>query len=1181
METIFLCIISFSFTIHNDIIKFIFNKILVSMVKSYIKTIGFVLSLISLLILPMSAFAQIQWQENFDYPVGNLNGQGGWGNYGSNPNDPIQVVDQTLAYEGYPGGVKGKSVRLTQNGSAEDLLVRFDPSDDGVKEGCIYASVLVNLSELPTKAVYSLTLLTRTKSSVVVAGKTPSEFGKVFFAPAAEAGKYKIGVDRVGSNPVYVDGTFDLNVTNLLVLKYAIKAEDNKDVVSLFVNPKTFNAEPTTADAVVPISASGSHSSNGFQGFELRQAGTSKDKAPDMLVGSLRIADSYAGLFGTSAEEPKKDPTITFSKDKLNFGALLSGMKAQTTLTVKGQNLTSDVTVSSSNSELTVSPTTLAAQDLMSSDGAQLTLTLNTTAESANNATLTFTTEGMTDVTAQATWYAEPVVDVVTLKELTAKDSEEGLTYRYTGEAVVTFVDNSSSAPVYYLQDATAGLMIKDANGVITHTYKQGDKLTGFIGMLANTFGVVSLEPTAFYDSLGVCVSHDNIVEAKELTLAQLKEQAKVYVNQLVRIKGATINANGATSFAEGMAQPEIADASDVKGKLRIFKGTSLIGTDIPTESVTVTGLTTSVGAVLVAPRGKEDIQVEEQGEPALEVSDAKNEMFEGYVGKSINIDTLHVSAKYLPEDATIEIIGTGKKMFETSVSTIKKGSSETDVIISYVPTAIGKHLASILIDCPSVPTLSKTIKVQAYAIDEQNPPVVTVEPTTVAPFEVKVGETQEQTITVTTAHLPDYANIKVAEAGIFRINNSMLMKDATNQIKVTFAPLKAGSYDNELIISALGVDTIKVALKGVAKENVTPEPDKEGDNLPLDVSNPVKLLNETFSSVEKNKPIKIEGWKNLAITGQRAWWGYEFGDTDESVGEKVAKVTAYDSKLSDDEESPVEMLLVTPALDFKNSESKMFTFRVRGDYLLDDQTDTLQLCYIDMEDPEGMFVAPVGGITMPCTKDESGEWNEYHIDLTGQDLADTFFMGFRFKSVRGRNHSATYYIDDVTYGRTDIPLMRPSESQLAFVSTVSKDAESAPVKITAENLVNPITLTVGGANKSKFKLSVSQLPKEGGEFTVKFHSDDEGVHEAYVKLASRGAADIYIPVSVNNTVASSISAIDATPADITVYNLKGEKMAESKSVTPTQIVKGLPAGIYVIQKVSASGIHSYKVSLK
>ena len=66
-----------------------------------------------------------------------------------------------------------------------------------------------------------------------------------------------------------------------------------------------------------------------------------------------------------------------------------------------------------------------------------------------------------------------------------------------------------------------------------------------------------------------------------------------------------------------------------------------------------------------------------------------------------------------------------------------------------------------------------------------------------------------------------------------------------------------------------------------------------------------------------------------------------------------MAKVTPYDSKVADGEETPLHTLLVTPALDFKNSTSKMFTFRVRGDYLQDGQADKLELCYIDMLDGE------------------------------------------------------------------------------------------------------------------------------------------------------------------------------------------------------------------------------------
>lgn len=373
-------------------------------------------------------------------------------------------------------------------------------------------------------------------------------------------------------------------------------------------------------------------------------------------------------------------------------------------------------------------------------------------------------------------------------------------------------------------------------------------------------------------------------------------------------------------------------------------------------------------------------------------------------------------------------------------------------------------------------------------------------------------------------------------------------------------------------------MDDIIVPLEGVATDGTQTEPTKEGDEFVLSTASPVKLLNETFDGVERNKPLHLTAWTNSALQGTRAWWGYSFADDDTSAGEQVAKVTPYDSKVADGEETPMQTLLITPPLDFKNATSKMFTFRVRGDYLQDGQADKLELCYIDMLDGEP-YVQPIN-LTMPCTKDQSGEWNEYHLDLAEYDLPDVIFMGFRFTGTRGRLNSATYYVDDVTYGRTDIPVIRPSVSQLAFVAEVGKDATSDEVTVATENLAAPVQLTIGGPNKSKFNLSTPGLGLKGGKFTVSFNSLDVGVHEAYVKLSSRGAADRYIALSVNNTTASGIASIPADAARIVVYDLAGHVVADKAQATPAEAVSGLAKGVYVVKIIAANRISIYKVQL-
>ena len=189
--------------------------------------------------------------------------------------------------------------------------------------------------------------------------------------------------------------------------------------------------------------------------------------------------------------------------------------------------------------------------------------------------------------------------------------------------------------------------------------------------------------------------------------------------------------------------------------------------------------------------------------------------------------------------------------------------------------------------------------------------------------------------------------------------------------------------------------------------------------------------------------------------------------------------------------------------------------------------------------------------------------------------------MGFSFKSTRGRNNSATYYIDDVSYGRTDLGTIRPSAMSLAFTAVQGKDAVSEEVKVTTANLVEPVTLTLGGPNKSKFKLSTATLPATGGSFTVSFNSDEIGVHEAYVKLSSRGAADIYVPVSVNNTTTDGIGSISAETGDIEIFDINGRLVRSRKDVTPAEATDGLPAGVYVIKRTAETGITVNKVNIR
>lgn len=976
-----------------------------------------VMLLVAVCALPERVAAQIFYQEDFNYSVGDLLSQGDWVRYGSNAEAPIQVLDKQLSYPGYNDDAPAKCVKLTSTKSGEDIMARFTDDDDGVKSGNLYFSALINVESQPQGNVYVMAFVPRTKKSVIIAGINPVELGRVYIGEGSKDDEVKIGVERGAANPVFSDTPLKLNQTYLVVLRYEINStEKGKDNVYLYVNPASFKSEPTTPNAVIDgVNHSGSGLGNyGLQGFELRQGTNATVTSPDLYVASVRISDTFAGLFGEKSDD--KIPRLGISKKNFILGEVYAGDEYSETVTVSGVNLTGDVTVESSSPAVTVSPATLSAADVMSGDGAQLNINVAYT-EGTQNAVLTLKSEGAADAQIKISWTGYTVPEIKTLKALYSEDPEQGLVYRYTGEAVVSFVDRGGNKPVFYLQDETGAITLSDEWSILANTinYNVGDKLTGIIIGLYDVGGTIGAMP--YNNKIGKVLSTGNVVVPVEATLSQLKASPADYLQQVVRVKDLKFKdvAEGAT-FAEGMTQPVVTDGTE-EANVRIFKGTSLIGTAIPTADVTLTGLFTSKKMLIIGPRGAEDIvEQQPQGEPAITITPEKITQAAGALGKTVEVATIHVSAQNMKYATTFELAGKNADQFSISQSTVEKGSTETDIVISYTPTEVAVHKAYLMVNCPSIEDYYKTINFSAYAIDEQNPPTITLNPTALEPFTAKVNETSEQTIEVTTANMPDYTYVKVKDAGQFILSNTMLLRNMANTVKITFQPKAEGTYSTALVFSALGMEDVEVPISGVATGETQEEP-KEGVDFVLSDENPLTELTETFDNIDRNKPLALDRWTNSAIVGTRAWWGYSFPDYDqESPNEKVAKVTPYDSKMESGMGEPVQMMLVTPPLDFKNAKNNIFTFRVRGDYLQDNQTDKLELCYVDITEGEP-YIQPLTECRMPCTKDESGNWYPYTVDLTGQQLADVFFMAFRFTGTRGCDNAATYYIDDVTYG--------------------------------------------------------------------------------------------------------------------------------------------------------------------
>ena len=562
---------------------------------------------------------------------------------------------------------------------------------------------------------------------------------------------------------------------------------------------------------------------------------------------------------------------------------------------------------------------------------------------------------------------------------------------------------------------------------------------------------------------------------------------------------------------------------------------------------------------------------------PVIELDNRTFFQARGKVGQKVEVGKVHVKATAMPAEVSIVPSGSAEGIFTTDIAQLPAGDSEMDITVYYEAKKIGKNEGKLYFMVGE--EVYEQINLKGLAIDPATPPAVHVEPVELPAFSTEVGQPVTATLTANLVGLPSAVMVKVKQSEpAFSISTGYLyFGTPSHQITVTFNPKSAGTYEAQVIFENEFFEPVVVTLKGTATAKSDEKPDVEGDQLPLPSDNPVKLLNEGFDSGVHNKPLSLKGWSNLAGIGNRAWWGYQFPDYDaENAGEYVAKVTTYDSKVEPGEETDCQMVLITPPLDYKNAASKMFTFRVMGKNMTESMPDVFLFCTFKMVDG-GLYGEPVEGVKMPSTPDENGEWIDYHVDLSQLELDDVFYMGFYLMGMRGTLSSASYFVDDVSFGRTDLPMMTPDKPEITMEVAPGTSVNSAPITIKTNNLVEPVKLTPGGRDKANFEVSAKSLPKEGGTFFVKFKGEQAGSYEAYVKLTSRGAATRFVQFFIST--ATGLQTLVTEEADrVLVVDQGGRVVRHVNGASLSDAIQSLPAGTYVVRATGASGTRSMKI---
>ena len=945
--------------------------------------------------------------------------KGVWLLYGSNPEAPIEVTAKSLEYKDYSAAT-GNCVTLGNVANGQDLWCSVG-TDKTVKTGSIYTSFLLNVSEAPTsKQGYFLSYFNQSKAGMKDKGSS-SEYGRIFIlGDAADKTKYELGITRFTAvkDVVKASSTLDIGTTYLVVLKYTIVEGGNNDVVELFINPAVNGTEPATASAKYDseVGSDVSLTYGGFLGVELRQCQSGSYNAPVCKIDELHIATSWAGLFdaaSTGGGDTAK-PTIASALGTTSTGLdpMISGTSVSTQIYITATDLKSDVTITCG--EGITCPVASISKDEAGLAGAyKVDFTVTPTLEKSGawSSTVTFSSEG-----AESLVFTISCDNVIVPTQVTSAAQYRNLytpedysCYKFAGKVTVTAIEAvaDSYTPYYkvYAQDATGGICLSTEYMTFDpSSLAVGDKITDFFYMY-NGEGSIGLMGMLMQTSetAPVFTKVASGVEVTPLEINPADFTAADYQYRLVKLAGVSFSETG--NFEAKSYQVTTPDGA---AKVHPFAGSDLIGTAIPAKA-DVVGISMSKSALVVWPRTLADVTA-----GAASVNITKQDLYDFKNNPApVNVKTavaeFTVVAENLPEAAPIEITGADAAMFSVEPKAVPAGSATTKVTLYYQPTATGKHKGNVIFDFDGINSeFNTTYSVNAMAYDPEHLPTLALDPAEVI-LTAKVGQKAEASVKLTVANAFDYINAARtnAEVGSIIISSSMFLPTmAESTFKVTFQPKEEGNVEQQFVFTTLKGEPVTLKVKGVTDGGAEPE-QPEGGQLVLDDSKPLPYYEQDFANVESNKPLALTGWCNVAEEGTRAWWGYVGDDF------KAAKATAYDSKVAPGAGTPCQMLLVTPALDYKNTTDKHVKFSVMGKALIEGMTDKLEICLIEKEGTN-TIISPMDGFPIPAIPDEADQWVPIDADMSAiPSMPDVFWIGFRFTSTRGRDNAAQYFIKD------------------------------------------------------------------------------------------------------------------------------------------------------------------------
>ena len=352
--------------------------------------------------------------------------------------------------------------------------------------------------------------------------------------------------------------------------------------------------------------------------------------------------------------------------------------------------------------------------------------------------------------------------------------------------------------------------------------------------------------------------------------------------------------------------------------------------------------------------------------------------------------------------------------------------------------------------------------------------------------------------------------------------------------------------------------------------------------------SEPLAVLNETFSDLRHTRILGLKGWQNLTVRGERPFYAWKQKNADQSVVEnEVAQISFLKYGVEDRREH--ESWLISPTLSYKNAQSKDLTFSLMyrnqttngeelfGFYIITEKDGKATPYFLDISE-----YVPAG------VKLEPDMWFDYRIDLSkveGLTIEDKFHVAFSYYSpVGGNATSLNFMIDDVTFGRTDLPELSVDNDFIQFVFRPGQEMTPQPLNIYSDRTTAPVTITLApSAQKKYFKISSEKLPLEGGALAVGFKSNDSKTHAAALLVQTRGAEPIIVKL-LAQPITAGISNVAGGDEDALLPVVSGSELTVNGKYQKYQLFSTdgslLQQGGYQ-QRIDLSGIQPKVFILK